>query len=235
MRKYLIAILTIGIIFIGGWQFSKTPNYQLFGSLINRVDTADRVVALTFDDGPKPKNTKRILDILSAHDTKATFFLVGDVIRKNSSAAESIVAMGHEIGNHSYSHKRMVFKSLDFVSREIEETTKLIRQIGYSGEIHFRPPYGKKLFMLPYYLDQEGIKSITWDVAPEDELPRSASAEDIARYVSDSVKPGSIILLHVMFASRENSLAAVPLIIEQLKAEGYRFVTVSELLGYENT
>ena len=125
----------------------------------------------------------------------------------------------------------MVLKSYGFVAEELEKTNELITQAGYEGEIHFRPPYGKKLFSLPYYLSNKNITTVTWDVAPETYLEKNASASDISEYVVQNTKPGSIILLHVMFKSRSNSLAAVPLIVKQLKDKGYRFVTVSELIG----
>lgn len=191
-------------------------------------------MALTFDDGPADGKTEDILAVLNEHNIKATFFLVGKAIEENLDEAYLIVAEEHEIGNHSYSHKRMIFKSQEFISREIEETNRLIEKTGYKGLIHFRPPYGKKLISLPYYLSETGIKSITWDVAPENNLPADSSPTEIASYVVTRVQPGSIVLLHVMFQSRKNSLTAVPLIIKGLKARGYKFVTVSELLAHES-
>ena len=105
----------------------------------------------------------------------------------------------------------------------------LIRSVGYSGDITFRPPYGKKLFVLPYYMEKNEIASITWDVAPDSVLPMEASPEDLTNYTLNNTRPGSIILMHVMFKSRANSMAAVPEIIKGLKSQGYRFVTVTEL------
>ena len=122
----------------------------------------------------------------------------------------------------------------DFISQEIENTNELIKKTGYRGIVHFRPPYGKKLLSLPYYLSRTGIKSITWDVAPETDLPINSTPSDIASNILDSVEPGSIIRLHVMFQSGENSLASVPLVIQSLKARGYKFVTVSELLNHDS-
>ena len=228
IRVSVVAAISLAVSL---WWLSRTPGYQLFGELVNEVETDAKVVALTFDDGPAPGNTPRILEILEALDVKATFYLVGEAIRYHPAKARSIAAAGHEIGNHSYTHSRMVLRSLDFVSREIEETSALIRGAGFAGDIHFRPPYGKKLFTLPYYLWREDIKTISWSVAPESALPPGASAAAIADYVVEHTEPGGIVLLHVMFESRENSLAAVPLIIEGLRERGYRFVTVAELLA----
>jgi peptidoglycan-N-acetylglucosamine deacetylase len=90
--------------------------------------------------------------LLNDHDIKATFFLIGNEIEKNQEEAKAIVNEGHQIGNHTYSHQRMIFKSPLFIKEEIEKTDELIRHGGYKGEIDFRPPNGKKIVGLPYYL-----------------------------------------------------------------------------------
>ena len=144
--------------------------------------------------------------------------------------AKKIVSAGHELGNHTYSHERMLLVSPSFVKQEIESTDKLIRDAGYQGEILFRPPYGKKLFSLPYYLSKTGRKSITWDIEP-DSFPEIANDSDkIVKYVLAKTQPGSIIILHVMYPSRKTSMQAVSKIVDGLKAQGYSFKTVSELL-----
>jgi peptidoglycan/xylan/chitin deacetylase (PgdA/CDA1 family) len=187
-------------------------------------------VALTFDDGPTPGKTDAILTTLAEHDVNATFFLVGEAMRQHPNETRRIVAAGHEVGNHSYSHSRMLMKSLEFVADEIETTSELIRQAGFEGEIRFRPPYGKRLLVLPWYLYRDGITTVTWDSAPESDLGLDASAEEITERVVNTVRPGSIVLMHVMFDSRAESMKAVPQVIEGLRAQGYRFVTISELM-----
>ena len=231
MNKIIKLSALVLIIFIALWQVSKNEKFQFVGNLIDRVETTDKVVALTFDDGPTKHKTKEILKVLDEAEIKATFYLVGKSIEQNIQETKNIIDKGHEIGNHSYSHQRMVLKSYSFVAEELEKTNELIIQAGYREEIRFRPPYGKKLFSLPYYLNNKNITTVTWDVEPETYLDKNASASDISEYVVQNTKPGSIILLHVMFKSRVNSLAAIPLIVQQLKDKGYRFVTVSELIG----
>ncbi|WP_346838987.1 polysaccharide deacetylase family protein [Microbulbifer sp. SAOS-129_SWC] len=224
-------LLSLPLLLVGIWKYARSPTHQLLGELVSRVQTDKKVVALTFDDGPSSEYTEEILKILQENNVRATFFLVGNAIQSNPAAARGIVNAGHEIGNHSFTHSRMLLKSLDFVKREVEETTDLIRRTGYSGKITFRPPYGKKLLTLPYFLSSRDITSVTWDVAPDSVLPADASPEDLARNAIANTRPGSIILMHVMFKSRRNSMAAVPQIISALKAKGYRFVTVSQLLA----
>jgi len=236
MNKIItISLVTIITVFGVLWQVSKNEEFQFFGRLIDRVETNDKVVALTFDDGPTRYQTAEILNILDEAGIKATFYLVGKSIKENLQETKDIIQKGHEIGNHSYTHQRMVLKTYNFVAEEIEKTNALISQAGFNDVIRFRPPYGKKLFSLPYYLHNNEITTVTWDVEPESYLDKSASASEISDYVVQNTKPGSIILLHVMFKSRANSMAAVPSIVQQLKEQGYRFVTVSELIESKDT
>lgn len=222
----LIAILVCAALL---WNVSKSRTFQFLGEIYSRVDTNEKVVALTFDDGPTDK-TDEILSVLRDLNLKATFFVIGGDLEKNMIEGKKIVAAGHELGNHTYSHERMVLKSIDFVQREIEKTDSLIKEAGYHGEILFRPPYGKKLFLLPYYLKQHNRKTIMWDLEPESYPEVAISSENITKYVLENTKPGSIILLHVMFYSREESVKAIEGIVTGLRQQGYTFKTVLELL-----
>lgn len=204
----------------------------MFGDIVNRVDTTEKVVALTFDDGPMPGQTQTILKILQENATKATFFLVGEAVNAHRRETELIIQAGHEVGNHSYTHQRMVFKGPAFISDELKRADNVLRKAGAEGPIHFRPPYGKKLVVLPYYLWQNNILSVTWDVEPEAYDQARNDSRVISQHVINNVEPGSIVLMHIMFKKRKTSMDAVPEIIRGLKAKGYRFVTVSELLEF---
>lgn len=223
----IFLVLSCLIIF---WHISRSRTFQFFGVLVPRVNTTQKVVALTFDDGPTPQGTEQILSILQEQNVRATFFVTGAELEKDPVDGKRIVAAGHELGNHSYSHARMLLVTPSYVRREVETTDKLIRDIGYRGEILFRPPYGKKLFALPFYLWRNSRKSITWDVEPDSFPEVASSAERIAQHVNSNTKPGSIIILHVMYPSRVESMKSVKLIIENLRSQGYEFKTVSELL-----
>lgn len=223
----LLALLAAGLI---SWRFSNARTLQLFGEIVPRVETAAPVVALTFDDGPLPGATERVLQMLEAHQARATFFLSGEAIEEHLSEAERIVGAGHEVGNHSYTHPMLLGLSLDRIQSEIEQTDAQIRRAGYKGEIHFRSPYGKKYVALPYYLARTQRKNIFWDVEPESYREVAKDADRITAHVMENVRPGSIILLHVMTRRRAESLEAVPQIIQALRQRGYRLVTVSELL-----
>src|SRR5690554_6941077 len=169
--KRIIIIISIALVFLVGIGFllneiSKSRTFQFFGGLTTSVETNEKVVALTFDDGPG-MNTDKILDILREHDVKGTFYLTGHEMENFFDEGVKIVQAGNEIGNHSYSHERMVFKSPSFIKDEIERTDEWIRQIGYEGDITFRPPFGKRLLFLPYYLSENERNTILWNIEPE--------------------------------------------------------------------
>lgn len=230
-KPWLKFALVLAVTVIGLWQLSNSTRFQLFGDLIYQADTSEKLVALTFDDGPTPHYTASILQLLELYQVKATFFVTGADTQRYITQAKQIVTAGHQLGNHSWYHNRMVFMSLDDIRREIEGTDQQIRAAGFEGEILFRPPYGKKLLLLPWYLAQSSRTSVMWDIAPETFDEASEDPQTMATQVLEQVQPGSIILLHLMYKNREASRAALPLIIKGLKAKGYKMVRLSELLA----
>lgn len=235
MKKVLLFLFAALVIFLSGWAFSKSRNHQIFGEIISRVETDKKIVALTFDDGPWNKiYTEEVLAILNAMEVKGTFFLNGRGIESGFSNAEKIVSAGHALGNHSFSHETLIFRRYDDISKEVEQTSKLIRSAGFEGEIFFRPPYGKKLFLLPYFLDQNGITTVMFDVEPESYREARKDVVSMVDHVVEHTRSGSIILLHVLGSKNDISRAALPLIIQQLRSDGYQFVLLPELFR-ENT
>lgn len=226
MKKTLIiAVILFALLCAGLFQVTKLRTFQLFGGLTYEAKTEEKIIALTFDDGPT-KNVDQLLPLLDEYKVKATFFLIGNEIEKHPEEAKKIVEAGHQIGNHTYSHKRMVLKSPSFIEEEIEKTDELIRSIGYEGEIDFRPPYGKKFVGLPYYLNKTNRETIMWSLDPETYYTR---VDEKINYVMKNIKPGSIILLHPMYDQTGGTLEVVETILRELTNEGYRFVTVDEL------
>ena len=220
-----------GFLWLKGYQ---SP--QLFGEAFQRVNTIHKVVALTFDDGPNPPYTDQILRVLKKHHGHATFFVLGKNVEKFPAVIPKIFSEGHEIGNHSWSHEQLIFRSLSFVRGEIEKTDHLLRQLGYPGEIYFRAPYGRKLFILPWILSSMNKKHVLFDVVPDDwDRP---GTEEIAARILREVKPGSIVLCHDgdgdgVGNDRSQTVEAIDKVMTQLEKDGYRFVTISELLALE--
>jgi peptidoglycan/xylan/chitin deacetylase (PgdA/CDA1 family) len=229
MKKVIIFVgLGISVIFlflIGSYKLMNARTYQVFGKLTSQVHTDQKVVALTFDDGPT-KNVDKILPLLEQYKAKGTFFLIGNEIEKNPAEAQKLVKAGEQIGNHTFSHQRMVLKSPTFIKEEIEKTDQLIRQAGYKGEIDFRPPNGKKLIGLPFYLSQHNRETIMWNLEPDTYY---TSAADKINYVKRNVKPGSIILIHAMYDNNGEELKAITGILQTLSKEGYKFINVNDL------
>lgn len=223
----LLFSLLVGLSY-GGLALSRSRSVQCFGGLVRRVDTKARLLALTFDDGPEPGATEALLAVLQRHQARATFFLIGAEIERHPELARSIARAGHQLGNHSFHHQRLIFKRPSYIRHEVDATSRAIRAVGYEGPIAFRPPYGKKLFYLPYYLKTQHIRTILWDVEPDSYADIADRPERIVAHVLARVQSGSIVLLHAM--NRAPALAAVEPILTTLSQRGYRFVTVDELL-----
>lgn len=227
--KKLVALAVAVALCVGLWQLSKAKTFQLFGDVISRVETEKPYVALTFDDGPSKAFTQNVLDTLKTHSVQATFFVTGREAELNPHHMKAIVEAGHELGNHGYSHSRMVLLSPTSVRGELNRTDSAIRQAGYSGVIHFRPPYGTRLFVLPWVLRKQNRLTVMWNLAPDDDHRRSK--KDIISLALGGAKPGSIILLHPMYRSRQNTRDALGAIIEGLRRKGLEPVKVSKLLA----
>ncbi len=230
-RRVLLAgagVLVVVLVACAGlYVLMNARGFQLAGKLVNRVETAEKLVALTIDDGPTER-TPAILDVLAAQQVPATFYLVGRDLDAQPDYGRAIMAGGHEIGNHSYTHRRLVFVSPATVRAEVERTDAAIARIGYRGRVTFRPPYGKKLLALPSYLADHDRTTVMWDVEPDS--TGGASTERIVADTLDEARPGSIILLHAMY--QPASLAAIAPIVSGLRARGYQFVTVSHLMRH---
>jgi peptidoglycan-N-acetylglucosamine deacetylase len=230
LRRAAILLALLLLAGYGTWQLSRARTFQLFGEIVARVETDRRVVALTFDDGPRTDSVDEILAPLAKHGVKATFFVCGAELEKHGEAAKKLVAAGHELGNHSWSHQRMVFKSPSFIRSEFERTDALIRAAGHRGPIHVRAPYCKKLVALPWYFAEHDRIHVTFDVEPESDPELDADVNLLIAQVISEAEPGSIILLHPWYRGRERSRAAIDLIVTGLKEKGLELVTVNELL-----
>ena len=232
MKKSFLILIPLLIIFVtyGLWEISRSWSFQFFSPIIRQTNTNNKVVALTIDDGPNDQNINKILSLLDSLNLPATFFVTGKELEKNIKNGKRIVQAGHELGNHTYSHKRMVLKSYHFIKTELERTDSLIKASGFKGEIYFRPPGFKKLLMLPYYLKKNKRQTIGWNVAP-DSQKEWRDEEKIYQNAIENIEPGSIILMHLCYPSREASLRALPRLVKTLRERGYQFIKLSEMLA----
>jgi peptidoglycan/xylan/chitin deacetylase (PgdA/CDA1 family) len=229
LRKLGVALVLFIVVLAILWRISKLTSFQVAGRLVDRVETKERLIALTFDDGPSVENTRAILDVLDRYAARATFFMVGARIEAHPEIAGDVHRRGHEVGNHSYAHARMILRTPSFMRQEIERTDALLRRMGVEGDIHFRPPYGKKLFVLPWVLAKLHKTTIMWDVESSDTGTQDRGA--LTSVVLSGARPGSIVLFHDGGAAKPGTIAALEAALRELKARGYRFVTVSELIS----
>ena len=188
----------------------------LYPSAIWRMDKDKRAVYLTFDDGPIPRVTPWVLDVLDKYGIKATFFMVGDNIRKHPDEFRMVVERGHRIGNHTFNHIRRL--SYD-INSYLENTDKACRMMMNTDL--FRPPHG---YMSPkqYAELKKRYKIIMWDLVTRD-YNRKFTGEQILQKVKKYVRKGSIITFHDSLKSEENIRYALPKAIEWLMEQGYEF------------
>jgi len=197
------------------------------GVTISKVSITEPYVALTFDDGPHPKNTPRLLDILKARNVKATFFVIGRSVDTYPHIARRIVAEGHEIGNHTYTHGKLTSMSDAKVREEIDKSRRAIgRATGVKART-MRPPYGALLQRQREMLHREyGFPTILWSVDPLDWQRPGVSV--VRQRIVDGARPGGILLAHDLHSS---TVDAMPSTIDALLKKGFKFVTVSQLIA----
>ena len=187
--------------------------------------TKTKCVALTFDDGPGPK-TGKLLDDLKKAEAPATFFVVGPNAKNQPELLQRMIAEGHEVGNHTWNHRSLPSLSSSKIRSEIDRTNEAIAEAIDEPASLMRPPYGAHN-AISNRLAQAPV--ILWDVDTLDWKHRNA--DKVVEATISQTRPGSIVLMHDIHAS---TVAAVPRILSQLKAKGYTFVTVSELLGKDH-
>lgn len=191
---------------------------------------ASKLISLTFDDGPTFGVTDKILNILKREKIKATFFVIGRKIEKNNLIIKRMADEGHEIGNHTYYHSRLTEINDKKFLAELRRTSDLI--ISHANEVDnlFRPPHGHLPAKKQKLIAKEKYRTVLWTVSADDYLRQKKgmrTADSIANRVVAQTRRGSIILMHDN--SRE-IVAALPQMIKRLKAKGYKFATVSELM-----
>ncbi|SFJ36694.1 polysaccharide deacetylase family protein [Thermoflavimicrobium dichotomicum] len=188
-----------------------------------------RVVALTFDDGPHPKYTQKILDILHKENVKATFFLIGKNVQYYPELVEKEIKEGHVVASHSWAHRFFSNMGMENAKEDLEKTRAEIKKATKKNVLLFRPPYGA-IKGMEEEVKKAGFVVINWDVDTNDWRP-GRTPQQILQVIKKQVQPGSIILQHDGGGNRTATVQALPKVIKYLKEQGYRFVTVDELLG----
>lgn len=193
------------------------------------VDTSEKLISITFDAAWGADKTKDIMDILEKHEAKATFFLVGFWIKEYPDLVKEIDERGFEIGNHSQSHLKMSTISEQEMQEEIQLVNNQIEQLINKKPKYFRPPFGDYNNQLIQTVENNQMQAIQWTVDSLDW--KGIGATQILQRVAKSTKNGSIILCH---NNSDHIVEALPLVLAQLKGQGYKFVGLSELVYADN-
>lgn len=229
----MTAVLVISTVLVSTALYAYfVPTSSFFGKVYASAKTSEKVVALTFDDGPNEPFSSQILDILDSEGVKATFFVVGENAAYYPNTVRRIVREGHVLGNHAWSHSRVPML-LDPRYKELARAQKTLTDLTGANPTLFRPPYGQKTPWQLWEVKHERMVAVAWTVSAND--PKQPSPEVIAQRVVSKARPGAIILLHdggntLHGANRANTVAALPMIIQGLRDKGYTFLTVPQLL-----
>jgi peptidoglycan-N-acetylglucosamine deacetylase len=219
------ATLAVGLAAHGAFY----RNSFVFGQALGRLPTRERVVALTFDDGPNLVATPRILDALAAADVQATFFILGRHAERWPALVRRVHEEGHAVGNHGYRHRKLQFKSPDYVRDDLTRGADAIAQACGARPTLFRAPHGFRSPWVNGIARSLGERVVGWSLGVWDS--DRPGAEVIAQRTADGVRPGAIVLLHDgdgydPDGDRRQTAAAVPLVLATLASRGYRFVPV---------
>ncbi|MGA2775699.1 MAG: polysaccharide deacetylase family protein [Candidatus Omnitrophota bacterium] len=201
-----------------------------------RARIQDKVVALTFDDGPSEEWTPKILDVLNKYGVKATFFMIGEHVLQYPEIAKRVAKEGHEIGNHTFDHHVLVYYKPQELVEEIKKAEKAIEETTNRKTVLLRPPKAWVTSPEKIIINKLGYKIILWSLNSKDWV--NFDDKYIVRYLMHNIKPGDIILFHdsggvftTEGGNRSETIKAVGRLIEKLRDKGYRLATVSELLS----
>lgn len=216
---------------IKGFDYDLPKRFE--GALISEatLPAKEKVIALTFDDGPWPQSTAQVLDILKKNNIKATFFIVGQNLKVHPDLGKRVVNEGHIIANHTW-HHWYHYMNPQTSAFEIDNTSNLIYQVTGVKTTLFRPPGGIKTNGPYNYAKNQKYATIMWSSDSSD-----YSRPPVARLIHNvmrEAKPGGIVLMHDGGGNRSNTVAALPQIINNFRKQGYRFVTIPELLDMQD-
>jgi peptidoglycan-N-acetylglucosamine deacetylase len=234
---FAVSIAWLGFLAALFYYACAVPGSQILGPTLVRGSAEGGRVALTFDDGPAPPFTEQILDVLRDYEVPATFFVCGKNVEQFPDVVRRLHAEKHTIGNHTYSHPFLYFKSRVRMAEEIDRTQLAIERVTGVRPKLFRPPYGARWFGLFDVLADRGLEAVQWSDASFDWRKKNR-ATDVARLTLRALRAGSVILMHDGREPRSRdgldaskTVEALPAIIEGARRAGLRFVPIEEFLS----
>ena len=220
-----------------GYQ-SMAPTGQWYGRTFTSLPRGARQIALTYDDGPNDPHTLRLLEVLAKHNVHATFFMIGRYVQQRPEIVREVVKAGHVIGNHTFTHPLLTLQSAAQIRQELSDCRSALQDaIGDHSNL-FRPPFGGRRPATLRIARELGLEPVMWNVTGYDwNAPPSAMIE---QKVAKQIRGGDVILLHdgghkQIGADRSQTVLATDSLIAKYQAEGYRFVTIQEMMMEKST
>lgn len=219
-----------------GYQ-SMAPKGQMFGPTFTGLPRGSKQIALTYDDGPNDPDTLRLLEVLARYDVHATFFLIGRYVQQRPDIAREIVKAGHIVGNHTFTHPLLIFRSAADIRQELSSCRSALQEaIGDDSHL-FRPPFGGRRPAVLRIAREMKLEPVMWNVTGYDW--NAPAAEVIERKVAKQVRGGDVILLHDgghkhMGADRAQTVLATDSLIKRYKAERYEFLNIPQMMSKTN-
>jgi peptidoglycan/xylan/chitin deacetylase (PgdA/CDA1 family) len=219
-----------------GYQ-SMAPTGQWYGRTFTGLPRGTKQLALTYDDGPNDPHTLRLLEVLAKHEVNATFFSVGRYVQQRPDIVREVIKAGHAVGNHTFTHPVLTFKSAAEVRKELSTCLAALQDaIGEHSNL-FRPPFGGRRPAVLRIARELGLTPVMWNVTGYDWT--APPAEVIEQKVTKQIRGGNVILLHdgghkQMGADRSQTVLATDHLIAKYKSEGYEFVTIPQMMEENN-
>jgi peptidoglycan/xylan/chitin deacetylase (PgdA/CDA1 family) len=228
--------LTVGAAAAASWAGFHTmwPTSQVYGRTFTGVAPGSKLLALTYDDGPNEPHTLHLLDVLAKHGAQATFFMLGNRVQERPAIARAVADAGHEIGNHTTTHPNLVFCSRVQIESQLATCTRILNDAVGPHSKFFRPPFGGRRPDVMSIGRRLGLMPVMWRVTAYD-WNRDPADKIVAR-VANQIRGGDVVLMHdgghiAMGADRSQTVIATDELIARYKGEGYRFVTVGEMMS----
>ena len=226
---WIIIILALALTLFLVWASADVGSNIYLKSLCKGA-TKERVMTLTFDDGPDEEMTPKVLDVLKRYNVKATFFLIGAKVDKNPEIARRIVAEGHIVANHTYSHSGLFpLSSGEIVMQELQRCNDSIKSAVGRSPMLFRPPFGVTNPIIGRAVNAVGLRTIGWSIRSLDTV-KGESRDAIRRKVVAKIHPGAIILLHDRCEDADKLLESI---IVSAREQGYDFVGLDKMLNID--
>jgi len=234
MLPVLAGLAAVGAASAAGYQ-SMAPTGQWYGQTFAAGERESKQIALTYDDGPNDRHTLELLEVLEKHGVHATFFMIGKFVRERRDIARAVAAAGHVIGNHTFTHPLLIFKSEARTRTELMDCRQALTETVGEHSSLFRPPFGGRRPATLRIARELGLDTVMWNVTGYDWTapPASVIERKVARQLHAG--GGDVILLHdgghrAMGADRRQTVIATDNLIRSYKEQGYEFATVSEMM-----